>query len=48
LGGFGTSVTTEQEFVTAMATALKTKGPSLIDVSIDPSGYPEQLKAMRG
>ena len=48
LGGFGASVTTEQEFVTAMATALKTKGPSLIDVSIDPSGYPEQLKAMRG
>lgn len=48
LGGFGISVTTEQEFVTAMATALKIKGPSLIDVSIDPSGYPEQLKAMRG
>ena len=48
LGGFGASVATEQEFVTAMATALKTKGPSLIDVSIDPSGYPEQLKAMRG
>ncbi|MFM7011390.1 MAG: thiamine pyrophosphate-binding protein [Betaproteobacteria bacterium] len=48
LGGFGVSATTEQEFVTAMATALKTKGPSLIDVSIDPSGYPEQLKAMRG
>jgi acetolactate synthase-1/2/3 large subunit len=39
LGGFGASVTTEQEFVTAMATALETKGPSLIDVSIDPSGY---------
>jgi acetolactate synthase-1/2/3 large subunit len=48
LGGFGASVTTEQGFVTAMATALETKGPSLIDVSIDPSGYPEQLKAMRG
>lgn len=48
LGGFGASAATEQEFVTAMATALKTKGPSLIDVSIDPSGYPEQLKAMRG
>lgn len=48
LGGFGASATTEQEFVTAMATALKTKGPSLIDVSIDPAGYPEQLKAMRG
>lgn len=48
LGGFGASVTSEQEFVTAMTTALQTKGPSLIDVSIDPSGYPEQLKAMRG
>lgn len=48
LGGFGASVTTEQEFVDAMATAIKTNGPSLIDVSIDPAGYPEQLKAMRG
>jgi acetolactate synthase-1/2/3 large subunit len=48
LGGFGASVTTEMEFGNAMAAALKTKGPSLIDVSIDPSGYPEQLKAMRG
>lgn len=47
LGGFGASVTTEQEFVEVMATALKTKDPSLIDVSIDPSGYSEQLQAMR-
>jgi len=48
LGGFGVSVSTEQEFVAAMEQALITKGPSLIDVSIDPAGYPEQLKAMRG
>ncbi len=48
LGGFGVSVSTEQEFVVAMEQALVTKGPSLIDVSIDPTGYPEQLKAMRG
>jgi acetolactate synthase-1/2/3 large subunit len=48
LGGFGVSVSTEQEFVAAMERALITKGPSLIDVSIDPAGYPEQLKAMRG
>lgn len=48
LGGFGVSVSTEQEFAAAMEQALVTKGPSLIDVSIDPTGYPEQLKAMRG
>ena len=48
LGGFGVSVATEGEFEAAMEQALMTKGPSLIDVLIDPSGYPEQLKAMRG
>jgi thiamine pyrophosphate-dependent acetolactate synthase large subunit-like protein len=43
----GVGVSTEQEFVAAMEQAFITKGPSLIDVSIDPTGYPEQLKAMR-
>jgi len=48
LGGVGATASTEAEFVLAMSAALNTDGPSLIDVLIDPSGYPEQLKAMRG
>jgi acetolactate synthase-1/2/3 large subunit len=48
LGGVGIRVSNEQEFVEGMLRALACDGPSLLDVSIDPSGYPEQLKAMRG
>ena len=48
LGGVGIRVSNEQEFVEGMRRALASEGPSLLDVSIDPSGYPEQLKAMRG
>jgi acetolactate synthase-1/2/3 large subunit len=48
LGGVGIRVSNEQEFVEGMRRALACAGPSLLDVSIDPSGYPEQLKAMRG
>lgn len=48
LGGVGIRVSNEQEFVEGMQLALVCEGPSLLDVSIDPSGYPEQLKAMRG
>ena len=48
LGGVGIRVSNEQEFVEGMHRALACEGPSLLDVSIDPSGYPEQLKAMRG
>ena len=48
LGGVGIRVSNELEFVEGMHRALACDGPSLLDVSIDPSGYPEQLKAMRG
>lgn len=48
LGGLGATTTTEEAFVVAMHAALSHQGPSLIDVLIDPAGYPEQLKAMRG
>jgi acetolactate synthase-1/2/3 large subunit len=48
LGGLGIRVTSEQAFIEGMQQALAHHGPSLLDVSIDPSGYPEQLKAMRG
>jgi acetolactate synthase-1/2/3 large subunit len=48
LGGVGIRVSNEQEFIEGMQQALACDGPSLLDVSIDPSGYREQLKAMRG
>lgn len=48
LGGVGTSVATEDGLIAALEAALTHAGPTLIDVAIDPSGYPEQLKAMRG
>lgn len=48
LGGLGIRITSEQAFIEGMQQALAHSGPSLLDVSIDPSGYPEQLKAMRG
>jgi acetolactate synthase-1/2/3 large subunit len=48
LGGLGIRVASEEAFIEGMQQALAHHGPSLLDVSIDPSGYPEQLKAMRG
>jgi acetolactate synthase-1/2/3 large subunit len=48
LGGQGFEATTEAQYYEALTQALKLQGPSLIDVQIDPSGYSQQLKAMRG
>ena len=48
LGGQGFEATTEAQYHEALTQALKHQGPSLIDVQIDPSGYSQQLKAMRG
>ena len=48
LGGLGFSVSSESEFVQALKEAVANDGPSVIDVLIDPSGYPDQLKALRG
>lgn len=48
LGGQGFEATTEVQYHEALTQALKYQGPSLIDVQIDPSGYSQQLKAMRG
>ena len=48
LGGQGFEATTEAQYHQALTQALKLQGPSLIDVQIDPSGYSQQLKAMRG
>jgi len=36
------------EYRTALRAAFALEGPSLIDVFVDPAGYPAQLQAMRG
>ncbi len=48
LGGIGLSAATEAEYAAALAEACAAKGPVLIDVAVDPSGYPAQIKALRG
>jgi acetolactate synthase-1/2/3 large subunit len=40
--------TTEEELEAAVKAALAHRGPSLIDARIDPSTYPEMLRAVRG
>ena len=44
----GYRATTLDELRNAVADAMKTKGPSLIDVTVDPSGYDQQSVALRG
>jgi len=44
----GHVATTEDELERAVAAALAHDGPSLIDARIDPSTYPEILRAVRG
>jgi acetolactate synthase-1/2/3 large subunit len=39
---------TVAEYRAALADAFAADGPALIDVRVDPSGYPEQLLALRG
>jgi acetolactate synthase-1/2/3 large subunit len=48
LGGRGYRVEHIDDYKTALQQALDGNGPALIDVSIDPTGYPQQLKALRG
>lgn len=48
LGWKGYSVETPEAYRAAMASALKDKGPVLIDVIVDPAGYPGQLRSLRG
>jgi acetolactate synthase-1/2/3 large subunit len=47
-GGRGLTARTEAELTQAMEIALAADGPVLVDVHVDPSGYGQQLKAMRG
>ena len=48
MGGLGLSANTEAELAQAMEQACAATGPVLIDVAVDPSGYPAQIKALRG
>jgi len=47
MGGAGWCVNNEDEYRQALKSALKQPGPCLIDVEIDPCGYPEQIAALR-
>lgn len=49
--GFGLAawrVDTVTDYAAALQAALAHHGPSLIDVHVDPSGYPAQARALRG
>ena len=48
MGVSGFRAETEAALAGALNAALALKGPSLIDVAVDPSGYPAQIKALRG
>lgn len=48
MGGRGYRARTLPEYRRALARALAGKGPALVDVQVDPSGYQKQLRAMRG
>ncbi|GAA4333057.1 acetolactate synthase large subunit [Variovorax defluvii] len=47
-GGAGWRVRDEDGLRTALQAALAASGPALIDVEVEPAGYAQQLKAMRG
>jgi acetolactate synthase-1/2/3 large subunit len=48
MGGLGIAARTIGEYEAALDRALSADGPALIDVRVDPAGYPRQLKALRG
>ena len=48
LGGRGYRAESVAEYQNALIDALSVDGPALIDVAVDPSGYAEQMKALRG
>jgi acetolactate synthase-1/2/3 large subunit len=47
-GARGFRAATEAEYRAALRAAFAHDGPSLVDVQVDPGGYPAQLQAMRG
>jgi acetolactate synthase-1/2/3 large subunit len=44
----GLTAATPEEYRAALHAAFAHDGPSLIDVHVDPAGYPQQLQAVRG
>ncbi len=48
LGGLGLRAANAAQYRSAVESAYEHDGPVLIDVAIDPRGYPAQLRALRG
>src|SRR5260370_13949350 len=48
MGAAAAAVTTEGGLATAVADALRRPGPTLIDASVDPAGYPAGMGLSRG
>ena len=48
MGCLGFSVATAAALAPTLVQAFQAPGPALVDVTIDPSGYPAQLAALRG
>ena len=48
MGAAGTAVSTERDLATALAAALRRPGPTVIDASVDPAGYPAVMDLSRG
>ena len=48
MGAAGAAVTTERDLATAVAAALRRPGPTVIDASVDPAGYPAVMDLSRG
>ena len=48
LAAAGAAVSTERDLATALAAALRRPGPTVIDASVDPAGYPAVIDLSRG
>jgi acetolactate synthase-1/2/3 large subunit len=48
MGAAGAAVTSERELAAALADALARPGPTVIDVGVDPAGYPAIMDLSRG
>ena len=48
MGAAGAAVSTERDLATALAAALRRPGPTVIDASVDPAGYPAVMDLSRG
>jgi len=48
MGAAGAEVATERDLAAALAAALRRPGPTVIDASVDPAGYPAVMDLSRG